>query len=508
MLPTSSQLCRWRGVADSNGPVCPFSGDASGSGEKHWHQVMGSKAWAQPGRPEPRFHRCGRFSCSNLGPSVCHTRTVSGGPQHIALVCWGFPPFRGSGAFRPLAIANALAASGAEVSVVTANREVFLTHYGADVSLEALVDPRVEILRIPFFPDRSWPLVNDWSAAEAAAGRAGNTNNDPAHLIFPELVYSDWLPRVSRELVALNARKPISLVLGTGAPYIDLEAASQLYLEQGIPLVLDDRDCSIFDVYSGKQSSLQAKREVFFRDWIENCSEMWFVNPPIADRVREIFPQSADKVHVVENGWDRSAVDPARVATQPSERIKAAYVGLVATKFPLEDVIEAWHRVAESDDAVEPLRFIGALGFEVNSPRWQKAAGIIAAAPHSEWRGHVPRADLPEEYADLDVLVFVKEGGQFVTGGKPYEYAATGLPIVALVDEESDALRVLGNYPRLYQASPDDPVAAADALRAAIEDRRSDDGAKLYVAQEFGAQLSRAAKLDEAVGRVLEIAKS
>ena len=138
----------------------------------------------------------------------------------------------------------------------------------------------------------------------------------------------------------------------------------------------------------------------------------------------------------------------------------------------------------------------------------QKTAGIIAAAPHSEWRGHVPRADLPEEYADLDVLVFVKEGGQFVTGGKPYEYAATGLPIVALVDEESDALRVLGSYPRLYQASPDDPVAAADALRAAIQDRRSDDGAKLHAAQEFGAQLSRSAKLDEAVGRVLEIAKS
>ena len=433
---------------------------------------------------------------------------MSGGTQHIALVCWGFPPFRGSGTFRPLAIANALVAEGADVTVIAANREVFLTHYGADVSLESMIDPRVEVVRIPFFPNRSWPLVNDWSAAEAAAGRPGGAKENPASRIFPELVYSEWLPRVSRELAVLNDRKPISVLLGTGAPYVDLEAAAQLHLEQGIPLILDDRDCSIFDVYSGEQSPMQAERQVFFERWLRSCSEMWFVNPPIAERVRELFPEDAAKVHVVENGWDSAAVEPEKIASHPGDRIKAAYIGLVATKFPLADVIKAWHDVAQSDPQVEPLRFIGALGFEVDSPRWRKAEATIAEAPNSEWRGHVSRAELPEEYADLDVLIFVKEGGEYVTGGKPYEYAATGLPIVALVDETSDALRVLKDYPRLYQAPPNDPVAAADAMRSAIEDRRSDDGVRLRSAQEFGAQLSRSANLQAAVNRVLELPRS
>ena len=253
---------------------------------------------------------------------------------------------------------------------------------------------------------------------------------------------------------------------------------------------------------------MQAERQVFFERWLRSCSEMWFVNPPIAERVRELFPEDATKVHVVENGWDSAAVEPEKIASHPGDRIKAAYIGLVATKFPLADVIKAWHDVAQSDPQVEPLRFIGALGFEVDSPRWRKAEATIAEAPNSEWRGHVSRAELPEEYADLDVLIFVKEGGEYVTGGKPYEYAATGLPIVALVDETSDALRVLKDYPRLYQAPPNDPVAAADAMRSAIEDRRSDDGVRLRSAQEFGAQLSRSANLQAAVNRVLELPRS
>ena len=79
---------------------------------------------------------------------------------------------------------------------------------------------------------------------------------------------------------------------------------------------------------------------------------------------------------------------------------------------------------------------------------------------------------------------------------------------MALVDETSDALRVLKDYPRLYHAPPNDPVAAADAMRSAIEDRRSDDGVRLRSAQEFGAQLSRSANLQAAVNRVLELSRS
>ena len=429
---------------------------------------------------------------------------MSAAPPHIAIVCWGFPPFRGTGTYRPLALANGLAAAGIDVSVVTASREAFLLHYGADLETERRIDPRISVHRVPFFPETSWPMVNDWSAARAAASPARIKKWEVARQRFPEADTGSWLPRASQMLHAIQRQKSLDLVIGSGGPYVSLEVAAQFGLATGVPIVLDDRDCAILDVRTQEQSDEQARRENLFQQWLAACAEIWFVNPPIAEMIGDRFADSADKIQVVENGWDISSIPPAEIAKPSPESLRVGHIGPVAGQFPLESVLLAWKQITDADPQLAPLQLVGSLGSGITpAPRKQ-----LAQVVNVRWRQQLQRNQLPGEYEELDVLLLGKEGGELVTGAKPYEYAATGLPIAALVSPTSDTMRVLKDYPRIYPADPTDVDAVTAAIRAAIADGRNDDGERFRAAREFGARLSREQLLTPAIDRVIRMANA
>ena len=70
-----------------------------------------------------------------------------GGRPHLLYVAWGFPPCRGSGVYRALATANAFAAGGWDVTVITTDREMWDRYTGSDAALEERIDPRIELDR-------------------------------------------------------------------------------------------------------------------------------------------------------------------------------------------------------------------------------------------------------------------------------------------------------------------------------------------------------------------------
>ena len=400
-------------------------------------------------------------------------------------------------------MANGLVAAGARVTAVTASREVFLVRYGADEDLESAINDQIRLVRVPFFPEKAWPQLNDWSFKRAEQPSSYSAHNDPALAHFPEVVYAPWLSRVHSALIDLHHADPIDLLLATGSPYVDLQAASLVGSDFQIPTILDDRDAFVLDVFTGEHHDYYKQRLPFFVEWLAQCKEMWFVNPPIATKHQEAFPEYADKIKVVENGWDDGVVVPHKMSATPHQKLRAAYVGLLPTNFPFEDVFGAWIDAVGQATDIDDLQCIGPLGFEIGSPGWVRAEKAITAADRVAWFGHVPRQELATVYADLDVLMFVKAGGAMVTGGKTYEYLATGLPIVALVDQNSDALRVFEGYPRLHVADYHDREASVAAIRSAVADRRSGDEAALHAAQKFGAKLSRAHHLQPDLERIV-----
>lgn len=427
-------------------------------------------------------------------------------PPHITLVSWGFPPFRGSGTFRPLALANALAARGARVTVLAAARETFLVHYGADPGLEIGIDPRVTVERLPFYPENPWPVVNDWGPDRAADPKRFAAERRRVLPPFPEKVYDRWIPVVEQALRDLDSVDPVSLIIATGGPYGQIEASVDVAEDRGIPLVIDDRDSFLADVFTAEPHEWYAERLPFGRRWFSSAREVWFVNPPIQRWHAQRFPEYADRFRVVENGWDPGIVDPAAITTRVRTPLRIGYVGLVPTNFPMQMLLTAWQQARATIDHPAELVFTGALGYTEGSPFWRGMHDQIEAAAGVSWAGHVSRPQLAATYAELDGLLLAKEGGELVTGGKTYEYAATGLPIAGVVDPDSDAARVLHGYPRFHPVAGSGPEAASAALSATMADALSTSPELVRHAQDFGQQLSRQAALDEAVSRLLELA--
>lgn len=406
-----------------------------------------------------------------------------------------------------MALANALARSGVRVTVLAAARETFLVHYGADPTLESQIAAGVDVLRIPWYPESRWPVVNDWGPVRAADPRRYVADLNKVVPTFPEKVYDTWLPRVTEALESLQERDPLSLLIATGSPYGDLEAAVTVGTAHDIPVVLDDRDSFLADVFTGEPHPLFEARLPFAQRWFTAAREVWFVNPPIADWHRRRFPQFADRFHVVENGWDPGTVVTEAISPRPGDATRMGYVGLIPSNFPMETVLAAWEQVRSGADVPPELQFTGPLGYEVDSPKWRRMAELIDAAPGVSWRGHLSRSELAGVYSELDALLLAKEGGAMVTGGKTYEYAATGLPIAGLIDPGSDAVRVLAAYPRLHLTESLTVDDAATALAAALHDARTGGSDRCAAAQGVGADLSRQAALAPAVERLAAVAR-
>ncbi|MDO9591202.1 MAG: glycosyltransferase, partial [Microcella sp.] len=198
-----------------------------------------------------------------------------------------------------------------------------------------------------------------------------------------------------------------------------------------------------------------------------SATEVWFVNEPIRRWHQKLYPQHADRMHVVANGFDAelahfsNAVRPGR-----SSGLVFGYVGTMSAQVPLDAMLDGW-RLARAKDplvAASTLEFFGHLGH--------------AGAPNSRWvslleerasdgvvyRGPVSKTELAPVYSSFDALVLMLGTGRYVTSGKVYEYCATGLPVVSVHDPTNAASDVLTGHPAWSATSDLSPAAIADAL--------------------------------------------
>ena len=424
---------------------------------------------------------------------------------HVLYVAWGFPPHRGPGTYRALATANLLVELGARVTVLTADVATFDLVVGADDSLLAEVDPRIRVLRVPFPAGRRDPIINRWEMARVSGPQQWLERTLAREArVFPEPVYGPWRPRIDAAAQRLHRVAPVDLVIATGNPYVDFSVAQRLNVDHGVPFVLDDRDSWVLDVYTGEPFADSATSQRLLGWMLERSQQMWFVNPPIARWHQERYPEHADRVRVVENGWDPRFLDPAAISHDVGATLRLGFVGTISDRFPLGPIIAGWRQARQMSPLLRDgqLRLYGQLGVSgassVHRPLLDEAAadGVV-------YVGRWPKSRITQAYDETDVLVFAKEGSGMVTSGKVYEYIATGLPIASMTEDEHDARRVLSGYPRWHPAADQSPPAVAAAMVSAAQDAVSADKATVAAAIEHGLRFRRDQILAPALQEVL-----
>lgn len=434
---------------------------------------------------------------------------AAGKAPHVLYVAWGFPPCRGGGVYRALATANGFAQQGFRVTVLTANREAFTRFTGVDVSLEALVDPRIEIVRIPF----EWPSlehdVRRWSPLRGLAPKVWRKVRVRLDKVsFPEVGYGPWRKPLEDAATLIHARNPVDLVVASANPNVDFMVADKLHRDHNVPYVMDYRDAWMLDVFDGNQLHKETSRVARIEARLmAEATEVWFVNEPIRAWHQRRYPDTAQRMHVVANGYDPEFAPVARTALrEPSAPLTFGYIGTVSGRVPLAEFADGWRLARNRNPTLADARaqIWGYLGY------YSTPNPVLLKLVHEhandglEYAGPLAKPKVRATYETFDAALLILGKGRYVTSGKVFEYTASALPIVSVHDPYNAASDVLRDYPLWFPVADLGPESVATALEAAAEAARTTTADVREQCRLFSQQYARDLQL---LPRVLTLAR-
>lgn len=422
------------------------------------------------------------------------------GRPRVLFLAFYFPPTRASGVFRSRAVANHLVRAGWDVTVVTPPREFFTRHIrSVDPSLEATVDPDVQVERVEFPPGGLTRDLRAFPWSRAMFPRIDARVRDAwRRRTFPD-PYAAWIPKVVDAGRRLHRQRPFDLVLATGNPFASFGAAARLGRELGVPYVLDYRDSWTLDQFAEQPAfppdhpAWDAEAEV-----VSGAARVVFVNPAQRDWHADRYPDAADRMLVVENGFDADLLGEALTrAPSPAEgSVRFGYIGTITRHLPVDAFVAGW-REARSRPGFQPATatLYGYLGFFRHTADalgdelpFDDAIGIAYGGP-------LAKEEVGPTFASLDVLLLITPSSRFVTCQKVSEYMAFGKPIVSVNEPGTHAREPLVDYPLSFAPTDLSPGALADALTAAAAAARALDGRTVEEARRVAAAHSRDAHL-------------
>jgi len=397
--------------------------------------------------------------------------------------------------YRALATANAFAREGWRVTVLTATRDTFERLTGSDPETEREIDPRIEVVRVPFDPERGETDLSRWSRLHVFSPLLWNfLRSLRARVGFPENNYAIWAKPLARATEEIHAREPVDLVVGSANPSVDFVPGDVLHRRAGVPYVMDHRDAWHLDVYTGKRIGTTRSRSARLeRRLMARATEAWWVNAPIRDWHAQQFPNLADRFHVVANGYDPAFMPPEHPRLPDPASLVFGYLGTIYGPIPLRESLEAW-RLARSRSplvASARLEFRGRLGHFAEQD--VEAARLLDEfrADGVEYKGPVSKTKVSEVYQGLDALLLIISRSRYVTSGKVFEYAASGLPIAALHHPETASTEVLAGRPGWFPAAEVSVEAFADAIVATADAAASLTQQDIEAAQTRSIPLQR-----------------
>lgn len=393
-----------------------------------------------------------------------------------------FPPSRASGVYRARATANHLAAEDWDVTVMAAPLKFLHEAIGSvDEKLAETVDERIRVER-PRLNQFIWERdVRRFSRFRQTMPVTARYIYDLGQRVFPEH-YASWGWACVRKALRLHARRPFDVVLATGNPFASFAAAWLFSKITRVPYVVDYRDSWTLDLFADEPAFADDHPVwAWERRVLRDAGRAVFVNGALRGWHAERYPEAADRMMVVPNGWDPDLLEvgddvPASGPEAAATPLRFSYLGTVTNNQPVEELVEAFLLARQHPDLADAvLNIFGHLGFFRGSDvQLLERLGLDAAAGQTEnpisgvrYRGPVAKTDVAATYAESDVLVFLAGGARYVTSGKIFEYMASGRPIVSVHAPGIAATEVLSGYPLWFNADSLDPEQIAQTMIAA-----------------------------------------
>ncbi|MCS0638111.1 glycosyltransferase [Streptomyces sp. LP05-1] len=476
----------------------------------------------------------------------------------VLYLAFYFPPSRASGVYRARATANHLVAKGWDVTVCAAPLDFLHNVIGSvDEGLSATVDPRIRVER-PSLNQYTWQQdLREFSWLRRSfplmAKRAYMFSQTK---LFPER-YSSWAWASVVRALKLHATKRFDVVVATGNPFASFAGAWLFNRLTGVPYVMDYRDSWTLEIFHDVPAFPE---DHIAWGWekrmLDKAATSVFVNEALRTWHAERYPEAADRMMVVPNGWDADVMPQTTADDEPGQSgqpeqsaeapvvapeavteetsgeaegepaaedgagadrrrpLKFAYLGTLTAKQPVEEMAEAFKIARRHPElAGAELQIHGHLGFFKNSPGHLKARLGLQDGPLPEgaedtglrYCGPVSKTEVGTVYEEADVLVFLAGGGKYVTSGKIFEYMAFGRPIVSVHAPGIAAQDVLDGYPLWFNADSLDVDELAASMVAAGKAARDLTPEQRNTARKHADAYSRDAVLEPFEQRLREI---
>ncbi|MFJ8693101.1 glycosyltransferase [Streptomyces roseolilacinus] len=423
----------------------------------------------------------------------------------VLYLAFYFPPSRASGVYRARATANHLVEKGWDVTVCAAPLDFLYNVIGSvDEELSKTVDPRIHVER-PSLNQYTWQQdLRDYSWLRRSFPlMAKRVYQFSQTKLFPER-YSSWAWASVTRALKLHAKQRFDVVVATGNPFASFGAAWLFNKLTGVPYVMDYRDSWTLEIFHDVPAFPEGHIAWGWeKRMIGKAAASVFVNEALRSWHAERYPEVADRMMVVPNGWDadvlpkavekaaaeqpadaapetvsEAASETVSEAVEPGRRapLKFTYLGTLTAKQPVEEMAEAFKIARRHPDLADAeLQIHGHLGFFKNSPGALKARLGLQDGPRPEgvedtglrYCGPVSKTEVGKVYEEADVLVFLAGGGKYVTSGKIFEYMAFGHPIVSVHQPGIAAQDVLDGYPLWFNANSLDVEELAASMVAA-----------------------------------------
>ncbi|EAR24817.1 glycosyltransferase-like protein [marine actinobacterium PHSC20C1] len=419
---------------------------------------------------------------------------------HLLYVAWGYPPARGAGMYRALATANAYAEAGWRVTVLTATRETFASLTGTDELAEQQIHSAITVVRVPFDLSRGETNLSRWTRLRVASPLLWSFLKALAErAAFPEPRYGAWRVPLVSAAREVHRRSPVDLVISTANPNVDFLPGYYLNKSHGIPYVMDYRDTWHLDMYRGSRIGSRSSRSARWeRKLIKHSSEVWFVNKPILEWHAKEFPADAAKFHVVTNGFDPEYLQGQVDRISSAAGLTYGYLGTIYGPMPVRETLEGWRQARKLSPilAKSTLEIHGRLG-HYSVPNAEILELIESYAGDGvRYMGIVSKTQVAEVYSRFDALLLILGQSTYITSGKVFEYAGTGLPIASLHHPETASTTVLQDYPRWVAAADVSVDSFANAIVELSTMALDSDSNAQDEARESAAQFERLRQLE------------
>ena len=378
------------------------------------------------------------------------------------ILTYYWPPSGGSGVQRWMYFARYLEEFGVVPTVITVN-EKYASYPSTDNSLE----DKIRHIRVyktkTLEPLRFYSLLKGGNkATNIPQGNVGGAKKGVfdrlsiyirANFFIPDARVG-WNSYAYAQAAELLKNEHFDCVITTGPPHSTHLVGMKLKKAFGVKWLTDFRDpwTEVFYNDLFKRTEKNKRKDLALELAVLEQSDLVLtVGPSLQELLVQKIPGSAEKVHYIFNGFDAEKL--GTIKKQPNKRFTISYIGIIGSNYPYEAFVQALTNCLENNPDWEiTLKLTGRIEPEVLTAFEQiRNLDLIIS-------GNVPHQKALETMVNADLLLLIlpmNERSRIIVSGKLMEYIACGVPILGIVNPESDAAHIIRDYAQGEAFHPD-----------------------------------------------------